>query len=103
MGGLPAIFAEMIARARRVDGCPDVAIRADSVDPDRISVFELWRDQQSLDVWRRIVNARSSSSRRPRKGSIGPSEPRRRSSSASTAATISPSGVTHVTFARAGI
>ncbi|MEK1855248.1 MAG: hypothetical protein AAAC48_26135, partial [Phyllobacterium sp.] len=28
---------------------------ADSVDPERINVFECWRDQQSLDAWRKIA------------------------------------------------
>ena len=52
-----AAFAEMVARARKADGCLDVAISADSVDPERINVFELWRDQQSLDAWRKVANA----------------------------------------------
>ena len=52
-----AAFAEMVARARRTDGCLDVAISADSVDPERINVFELWRDQQSLDAWSNVANA----------------------------------------------
>jgi heme-degrading monooxygenase HmoA len=33
-----------------------VAISADAVDPERINVFELWRDQQSLDAWRKVAN-----------------------------------------------
>jgi quinol monooxygenase YgiN len=52
-----AAFAQMVARARTADGCLDVAISADSVDPERINVFELWRDQQSLDAWRNVANA----------------------------------------------
>jgi quinol monooxygenase YgiN len=51
-----AAFAEMVARARKHDACLDVAISADSVDPERINVFELWRDQQSLDAWRKVAN-----------------------------------------------
>ncbi len=51
-----AAYAEMVARVRRHDGCLDVAISADSVDPERINVFELWRDQQSLDAWRKVAN-----------------------------------------------
>lgn len=51
-----AAFAEMVARARKGAGCLDVAISADSVDPERINVFEHWRDQQSLDAWRKVAN-----------------------------------------------
>ena len=52
-----AALAEMVARARKQDGCLDVAISADAVDPERINVFEHWRDQQSLDAWRNVANA----------------------------------------------
>ena len=51
-----AAFAEMVARARKHDGCLDVAISADAVDPERINIFEHWRDQQSLDAWRKVAN-----------------------------------------------
>ncbi|ATU93346.1 putative quinol monooxygenase [Phyllobacterium zundukense] len=50
-----AAFADMVRRARRADGCLDVAISADSVDPERINVFECWRDQQSLNAWRKVA------------------------------------------------
>ena len=33
-----------------------MAISADSADPERINVFEHWRDQQSLDAWRKVAN-----------------------------------------------
>jgi quinol monooxygenase YgiN len=48
--------AEMVARARKHDACLDQSISADSVDPEGINVFELWRDQQSLDAWRKVAN-----------------------------------------------
>lgn len=48
-------FASMVERARRHDGCLDLSISADSVDPERINVFECWRDQQSLNAWRKIA------------------------------------------------
>ena len=51
-----AAHAEMVARARKHDGCLDLAISADSVDPERINIFEHWRDQQSLDAWRKVAN-----------------------------------------------
>lgn len=50
-------FAEMVERARVYDGCLDLAISADTVDPDRVNIFELWRDQQSLDAWRKVAKA----------------------------------------------
>lgn len=52
-----AAFAEMVARARKHDGCLEVAISADTIDPERINVFEFWRDQQALNAWRRGANA----------------------------------------------
>ena len=48
-------FADMVERARKHDGCLDLSIGADSVDPTRVNVFELWRDQQSLDAWRKVA------------------------------------------------
>ena len=48
-------FAGMVERARKQDGCLDVAISADAVEPDRINVFECWRDQRSLDAWRKVA------------------------------------------------
>ena len=51
-----AAHAEMVAKARDHDGCLDLAISADSIDPERICIFEHWRDQQALDAWRAIAN-----------------------------------------------
>ena len=48
-------FGEMLERARKHDGCLDLAISADPLDADRINVFELWRDQESLDAWRKVA------------------------------------------------
>jgi quinol monooxygenase YgiN len=50
-----AAFAAMVERARRQDGCLDLSIGADPVDPARINLFECWRDQESLDAWRRVA------------------------------------------------
>jgi quinol monooxygenase YgiN len=47
----------MVERARQQDGCLDLSIGADPVDPDRINVFECWRDQPSLNAWRKIAKA----------------------------------------------
>jgi quinol monooxygenase YgiN len=48
-------FAGMVARAREQDGCLDLSISADSLDPERLNLFELWRDQQALDGWRKVA------------------------------------------------
>jgi quinol monooxygenase YgiN len=48
-------FAEMVERARKYDGCLDLSIGADSVDPERINLFECWRDQPSLNAWRKVA------------------------------------------------
>lgn len=34
------------------DGCIDLAITADTLDPRRINNFEAWRDSEVLDSWR---------------------------------------------------
>ncbi|HTW35618.1 MAG TPA: antibiotic biosynthesis monooxygenase family protein [Rhizomicrobium sp.] len=51
-----AAHADMVARARGHDGCIDLAISADAIDPERINIFEQWRDQAALDAWRKIAN-----------------------------------------------
>jgi quinol monooxygenase YgiN len=48
-------FAAMIGRARKQDGCVDLSISSDPVDPGRINVFECWRDEQSWKVWRKVA------------------------------------------------
>lgn len=50
-----AAFAGMVQRARKHDGCLDLAISADPVDPERINLFECWRDQPSLNAWRKVA------------------------------------------------
>jgi quinol monooxygenase YgiN len=48
-------FADMVKRARQYDGCLDLSMSADSVDPDRINLFECWRDEQSWKAWRKVA------------------------------------------------
>jgi len=48
-------FCEMLKRARKHDGCLDLSISADPLDANRINVFELWRDQEALDAWRKVA------------------------------------------------
>lgn len=53
--GTVEAFRGMVERARGHDGCLDFAISADAVDPERVNLFECWRDQQSLDAWRKVA------------------------------------------------
>jgi quinol monooxygenase YgiN len=48
-------FGSMLERARKHDGCLDFSISADSLDAERTNLFELWRDQESLDAWRKVA------------------------------------------------
>jgi len=50
-----AAFAEMVARARQQDGCIDMAITADSIDPTRSNIVEVWRDEAAWKAWRKIA------------------------------------------------
>jgi quinol monooxygenase YgiN len=52
-----ASFKDLIARARNATGCLDVAISADTIDPARINIFELWASQRDLNAWRKIAKA----------------------------------------------
>ncbi len=42
----------VVAAARRAPGCLDYAISADTVEADRINVFERWEDVESAEVFR---------------------------------------------------
>ena len=48
-------FSKMLERARKHDGCLDLSFSADPLDADRVNIFELWRDQESLDAWRKVA------------------------------------------------
>jgi quinol monooxygenase YgiN len=50
-----AAFRDLVTRARDFDGCIHVAITADSVDPERINVIEVWRDADAISKWRKQV------------------------------------------------
>lgn len=43
---------DLVARARAFDGCIDLAISPDALDPARINNHEVWQDAQALDSWR---------------------------------------------------
>ena len=48
-------FRGLVGRARAYDGCLDFSISADAIDPERVNLFECWRDQTTLDAWRKIA------------------------------------------------
>lgn len=48
-------FARMVERARSFDGCLDLSISADSVDPERVNLFECWRDEKAWNAWRKVA------------------------------------------------
>jgi quinol monooxygenase YgiN len=52
-----AAHRDLVTRARRSDGCLDVSISADSVDPRRVDIVEVWRDSEALDGWRAAADA----------------------------------------------
>ncbi len=48
-----AAFGDLITHARDFDGCIHIAITADSVDPERVNMVEVWRDAEALKKWRK--------------------------------------------------
>jgi len=48
---------DLVSRAREFQGCINVAITADSVDPERINSVEVWRDAEAIEQWRAQANA----------------------------------------------
>jgi quinol monooxygenase YgiN len=43
---------EAVELARNTTGCHDFAVSADSVDPERINVYERWTDRPALKAFR---------------------------------------------------
>lgn len=50
-----AAFASMVGRARTQDGCIDMAITVDSLDPMRSNIIEIWRNDQAWKAWRKVA------------------------------------------------
>ena len=48
--------AELVGRARATEGCVDLSITADSVDPTRVNNLEVWSSQHALDDFRASAN-----------------------------------------------
>ncbi|GAA1755666.1 antibiotic biosynthesis monooxygenase family protein [Kocuria aegyptia] len=47
---------ELVVRARQTEGCVDLAISADPVDPTRVNNYELWDNEEDLLAWRSVAN-----------------------------------------------
>lgn len=43
---------EVIAGARKSDGCIDFYLAADPIEADRINVYELWESAEAVDAFR---------------------------------------------------
>lgn len=52
-----AAFRDLVSRARDFDGCVHFAMTADSVEPERFNLIEVWRDGDALGAWRKIARA----------------------------------------------
>ena len=52
-----AAFRDLVSRARDFDGCLQFAMTADSVDPERYNLIEVWRDGDVLGAWRMTARA----------------------------------------------
>ena len=63
-------FRDMVERARGYDGCLDFAISPDAVDPERVNLFERWRDQTALDAWRKVAGKLVKTRVKPREISV---------------------------------
>jgi quinol monooxygenase YgiN len=48
--------SDLVTRARAFDGCIDLAITADTVDPRRVNTLEVWDSAEALDAWRAQAN-----------------------------------------------
>ena len=47
---------DLMTRARAFEGCIDLAITADAVDPRRVNTVEVWDSAEVLDAWRKQAN-----------------------------------------------
>ena len=52
----------IVEQARPAEGCLDISISADLIDPTRVNLYERWESQAALDAFRRS-GPRSSTAR----------------------------------------
>ena len=48
---------DLTIRARRAEGCLDLAISADPVSANRVNLFERWASEEALKAWRPVSDA----------------------------------------------
>lgn len=48
---------DLVSRARAFEGCMDLSISPDPVDPRRINTLEVWESPEALDKWRAQADA----------------------------------------------
>ncbi|HEY6749196.1 MAG TPA: antibiotic biosynthesis monooxygenase family protein [Mycobacteriales bacterium] len=48
---------DLVRRGREADGCLDLAISEDPLDPNRINVYERWESWDAIEAWRAVANA----------------------------------------------
>lgn len=48
---------DIVRRARTASGCMDLAVSADSIDPGRVNMFELWQSKDDLNAWRAVAKS----------------------------------------------
>jgi len=49
-------FRDLVPRARAAQGCLDVAITADAVDPRRVNNYEWWQSEDALAAFRAVAD-----------------------------------------------
>lgn len=49
-------FRDLVERARAADGCIDVAVSADPIDPRRFNILEVWESAEAIDRWQKVAN-----------------------------------------------
>jgi len=51
-GTFLAASLEAVVEARRAPGCLDFVVAADSLEPDRVNVYEQWESEAALEAFR---------------------------------------------------
>lgn len=51
-----AAYGDLVTRARATRGCLDVAVTADTVNPERVNMYERWDDEDTLAAFRAVAN-----------------------------------------------
>ena len=49
-------FSDFTEHTRKLPGCLDLAISADSADTSRVNIFELWESEETMQAFRTQAN-----------------------------------------------